>query len=269
MVINYMLFVKSYFRKKSSKIFIILFALMLFALVFLKSNINKYNILIDESTTNSFIYLETDKQFDASRNDNIKSYYDALHIDVFYYIVNSDLKDNQAIIPSAFDQTKERTIDTNNGTVILDIVGGDEVELSPIIYISEYLFNELKTEYSSGYILYLKSWSKRSEVSKYLKDTYGTTGNSWNASESFSHYDGIIVSYNFYFKIIVVLFIVLMISMIVYITIEYKRNISLYKTFGLKKIKLVEIIIINIILSLLLAIILASIIYLVYIRLFS
>lgn len=262
-----MLFIKSFFRKKSSKIFIFIFTLIIFSLIYINSNINKYTSLINDNYSDSFIFVKSNDIIDFD-NSYIKESYVSVNCGMYYFIVDDKLKNYETIIPSYMKNDSEFKLNLNDSDVSLEIINYYDSKMSPIIYVSSEILNNIKNNVNSGYYIKINEWTDSEEIIDLLRKKYNKEVYGYEINNSNINFESIIKSNFFFLKVIFVIFILLIIYIIYFIWNELKRKMFLYNSFGIRKITLLNIFIINIILTLLFSIVLSILLYMLYTRLF-
>lgn len=263
-----MLFVKSFYRKKSTKIFIALFTLLLFGLMYLINSKHNYYLLIKNNFSESFIYMKTQDRYDFSKINNIKKQSESLFNGLYYAIIDENLKSNEVILPIYMKKMDENTFSYSTSVDSVDLYIKDyyQSKMSPIIYVSKEKFYELRNTLDDnyGYIIFIDDWAKNESVINFLKKTYHNETYGFEINQSNINFESLIKTNNFYFNVIIIVFVILTIYILYYIWNDIKRNMFLYKSFGLNKTRLITIFLINIISMLVLSLILAVIIFCVY-----
>ena len=237
-----MLIFKSFFRKKTTKVYFVVYALIILGLILL---VFTRNVLINkenESYKGSFLEI---KNFDESKlksKKNIDNITKALSIQnkmtVSYILIPDDsLKRNETIISSKFkEQVKlndeiEIENEINNEIITLNISGfSEEIYNEYIMYISSELFNKYNNSDSERYIITFKSWlNYDDEISEFRKI--------FSAENVFPHYYKGNGEYRDYITVVNVLLIVLIILFAIVLIVtnfniiqdENKKNIIYYR----------------------------------------
>lgn len=237
-----MLIFKSFFRKKTTKVYLIVYTLIILSLILL---VFTRNVLINkenESYKGSFLEI---KNFDESKlksTKNIDNIIKALSIEnektVSYILIpDNSLKNNETIISSKLkEQAKlndeiEIENEKDNETIILNISGfSEEIYNQYMLYVSASLFNKYNNDASERHIITFKNWlNYDDEITEYRKI--------FSDENVFPHYNKGNGNYTDYITVVNVLLVVLIILFAVVLIVtnfniiqdENKKNIIYYR----------------------------------------
>lgn len=224
---------KSFFKKKSTKIYLGIFILLGIAFSFLF--ISK-SILIkkeNEAYPNSFIYFSSKKEIDLTKERSINSFNKAIRVDCHNQLTNIFITKEIPVIKKEYDTNLECNIDDYT------------IKYSSIINANlisdEKLYNYLdKDENELYYIITLKNWFEKDKTIKVLKDKYNVEINIEEYQIDSMDYKDIIIIFDIFIKIIFILFIILCIISIFNIVIDESKNNFLYYSLGYSKTKIIK-----------------------------
>lgn len=242
-----MLIYKSFFRKKTTHIYFIVYTLIVFVICLLLSAKNILEIKDKELHYGSYILIQTDNIDSVRDNKNIDKVYEALEVKVDndYYslvLINNEeykVKGNNAILsPIYMNEYKE------NDKIIITI-DSHQMELNVYSYDSKkgyndviFVSNELVQQYKSNkYLITLKDWNKKQDIINFLNDNdietiYVRENMENNSIQTF------ITIINISMIVLIILFcIILVITSLNIVEDENKKN-SIYSKIGYGKQKL-------------------------------
>lgn len=242
-----MLIYKSFFRKKTTHIYFIVYTLIIFVICLLLSAKNILEIKDRELHYGSYLLIQTDNIDRVNDNRNVSKVYEALEVKVDndYYslvLINNEeykIKGNNAIIsPIYMSEYKE------NDKIIITI-DSHQMELNVYSYDSKkgyndviFVSNELVQQYKSNkYLITLKDWNKKQDIINFLNDNdietiYVRENMENNSIQTF------ITIINISMIVLIILFcIILVITSLNIVEDENKKN-SIYSKIGYGKQKL-------------------------------
>ena len=242
-----MLIYKSFFRKKTTHIYFIVYTLIIFVICLLLSAKNILEIKDKELHYGSYLLIQTDNIDRVNDNKNVSKVYEALEVKVDndYYslvLINNEeykIKGNNAIIsPIYMNEYKE------NDKIIITI-DSHQIELNEYSYDSKkgyndviFVSNELVQQYKSNkYLITLKDWNKKQDIISFLNDNdietiYVRESMENNSIQTF------ITIINISMIVLIILFcIILVITSLNIVEDENKKN-SIYSKIGYGKQKL-------------------------------
>ena len=261
----------SFIRKKITKIYFLIYTLLLIALFVLLFASKNFEKLENNTYEGSFIELKSDNLNELKKINNIKDYFLALKLkdgfEEIYLIGNNELTENEIILPNHFQNSlsKEEPVELElNKTYEFNIKNFDSNKNNfSFVNVSKKIIEDNKS-FSHSYIIILNNWLKKDKTIKKLEDKYGIDNvvfQSHSSSENYETYINIVKV-----LILVLLFIFIIILLTTCFNIvqdEHKKN-DLYYKLGYSKKKILKFnlikIIILIILSFIIALIFSSII---------
>ena len=261
----------SFIRKKITKIYFLIYTLLLIALFVLLFASKNFEKLENNTYEGSFIELKSDNLNELKKINNIKDYFLALKLkdgfEEIYLIGNNELTENEIILPNHFQNSlsKEEPVELElNKTYEFNIKNFDSNKNNfSFVNVAKKIIEDNKS-FSHSYIIILNNWLKKDKTIKKLEDKYGIDNvvfQSHSSSENYETYINIVKV-----LILVLLFIFIIILLTTCFNIvqdEHKKN-DLYYKLGYSKKKILKFnlikIIILIILSFIIALIFSSII---------
>lgn len=273
-----MLIFKSFFRKKTTKNYLIIYSFILlaiFVLIFGKEIINnKYNDLYN----GSFITVNEKDYAKIKDINGIDKSYEALQINVdenlynyVYLIKNELLKDDEIIIAEESKNEEQNVIEIElqEKYYVFNIKDySKEINNRNIIYVSKNIYESIKPNGKMVYIFTLKNWIESKKIDSTISKKIGVN--------NYIHYDrGTNNNYEKYLSVLnVLLFTLIVLFIIVLIFTSYnsiqdenKKNIIYYRIgYNKRKLKIYNFakIFMLLLLSSIIANILAIIIKLIY-----
>lgn len=273
-----MLIFKSFFRKKTTKNYLIIYSfiiLAIFVLIFGKEIINnKYNDLYN----GSFITVNEKDYAKIKDINGIDKSYEALQINVderlynyVYLIKNELLKDDEIIIAEESKNEEQNVIEMElqEKYYVFNIKDySKEINNRNIIYVSKNIYESIKPNGKMVYIFTLKNWIESKKIDSIISKKIGVS--------NYIHYDrGTNNNYEKYLSVLnVLLFTLIVLFIIVLIFTSYnsiqdenKKNIIYYRIgYNKRKLKIYNFakIFMLLLLSSIIANILAIIIKLIY-----
>lgn len=225
---------KSFFKKKTTKIYLGIFILLGFIFSFLLIG-KKYLIeKINEAYLNSFIYFSSKEEIDLTREKGIKSCNKAIELECNNILISVFVvKDKPVII-----EKNENNLECN-----IDQYTIKYSHLNRINIISnENLFNYLakdRKEYS--YFITLNNWIEKEKIIKSISNKYHVEVITEEQKIDSMDYKNIIIICNIFINVIEVLFLILLIISFTNIIIDENKNNKLYYYLGYSKMKIIKI----------------------------
>lgn len=234
----------SFFKKKVTKIYLSIFLLLsiVFSSLFLARHcmIKKGNVAYE----NSYLYFNSSKNIDLSKEKNIKKYNKAIAIDCSNPLTNVFITKDTPILNDNYQNYIKCMID--NYTIEYTM------ERSNNIIEDKNLFNYLSNKQNEYYyFISLNNWFKMKNSYKELSNKYQVEINVQENRIDSVDYKNVIVLFNIFINIVISLFIILSIISILNIIVDEKKNNTLYYSLGYSKRKICQITMNKIILILL------------------
>lgn len=249
-----MIIYKSFYRKKSTKIYFFIFTIISLILLLLNNTREQFISKENEAYNNSFLYFESNKNIEFNDINNILSYNKTIPI-YCDDITNIFITNSIPIINS--DNNKEKVCNINEFTINYYV--GSEYEIIP----NEELYNSLTKENENYYyFIKLDNWHDYKKTVKELENKYNISINIVEENNDDNDYRKPIFIFNILIIILIMLFILILILTIINIIIDEKNNNKLYKSLGFNKVY-ITIITINKIIMLLILPLLIVLSYLV------
>lgn len=240
---------KSFYRKRTTKIYFIILVLIMCAFATIVIGRNKYIDEYNKNYDNSFIYVESAKSLSLDHVEHVSKVEEAIKSGFFYYMLDKNIIDHkEAIIPSFFKKSYPRNSfieEEDNSFVVKGFY--DMPYMMPIVYINEDVFKEISSKKNKkGYILKIDSWIEYDEVVKYI--TKNTKSEAWGfeINKSNVDYSQLIDNFTLYSYIIIAIFILVIIITLYNVTNDQKEKEYLYRSLGYAKKKIYMIQFVNI-----------------------
>ena len=272
-----MLIFKSFLRKKTTKIYLLIYTIILSTLftLFIAKNImvelenNNYN--------GSFIEIEDDGSININKLDNIDKIYHAVYIKENYnkvFFINDDsynLKNNEIIIPIKYQKemqvNDELELEIANNTykfIVKDFLNSKN---DNVFIVSSNIIKE-NDNLDKSYLLVLKNWLKKDKTFDEIRDNYKNVNISSYFYTSNDSYTTFITIINILLSILIFLFAIILIVTCFNIIQDEKKKNDIYYKLGylkanLKKYNLLKIICL-ISIALIISIIVSLILYTIY-----
>ena len=273
-----MLIFKSFFRKKTTKNYLIIYSfiiLAIFVLIFGKEIINnKYNDLYN----GSFITVNEKDYAKIKDINGIDKSYEALQINVderlynyVYLIKNESLKDDEIIIAEESKKEEQNVIEIElqEKYYVFNIKDySKEINNRNIIYVSKNIYESIKPNGKMVYIFTLKNWIESKKIDSIISKKIGVNNYIHYVRGTNNNYEKYLSVLNvLLFTLIVLFIIVLIFTSYNSIQDENKKNIIYYRIgYNKRKLKIYNFakIFMLLLLSSIIAKILAIIIKLIY-----
>lgn len=243
-----MLIFKSFFRKKTTKIYLVVYTLIIFIICLLLSVREFLEIKQRELYIGSNILISTENIKELEHINNIKKIYKAVKIKIDNYnemiMINNDkykIYNNDIIIPNLYKENYRI-----NDKLICYYKDNTKIEFkvkdydtftnnSDIVYVSKEIINKYSTEHDNLYLITLKNWEKKDYFMEEIKKINNIDEINIRINNNGDSYITFINTLNVMLIIILILFIiVLIITSYNIIDDEEKKNIIYYK-IGYKK----------------------------------
>lgn len=222
---------KSFFKKKSTKIYLGIFLLLgiIFSFVFISEKylLKKGN----EAYPNSFISFNSKENINLSKENGIKAYNKAIELECNNILMSVYVTETTPIIKEDNKENLECYID--NYTVNYSYLN------SVTIVENKELFNHmLKDEKEYSYFITLNSWIEKDKIIKKLSNKYHVELITEEQKIDNMDYKNIIIICNIFINVIEVLFLILLIISFANIIIDESKNNKLYYCLGYSEIKI-------------------------------
>lgn len=256
--------IKSFFRKKITIIYMILLGIV----ISLFAN-NYYSYIestkqIETNYSKSFIQVWSKSKIDFN-NEYITKVERIIHGNMYNYIVDKELKKDEAIISEVFKDEKiiGSTIEFEEDQSVTFTVKkyyNTKNEWSEV-YISEEMFNSLLEDDKYDYMVKIKSWLMKDKVANMLAESYPNAEiSSYEINTSNISYVDFNNNYKMYTYFYLIILIILMIVVVVSILKNEKKDESTYRLLGFNKKQVIKYTIAKILLLLLASIVISIII---------
>ena len=261
----------SFIRKKITKIYLLIYTLLLIALFVLLFASKNFEILENNTYDGSFIEVKSDNIAELKKIKNIKDYFLALKLkdgfEEIYLIGNNELTENEIILPNHFQNSlsKEETIELElNKTYEFNIKNFDSNKNNfSFVNVSKKIIEDNKS-FSHSYIIILNNWLKKDKTIKKLEDKYGIDNVVFQRHSSSENYETYINIVKVLILVLLFIFIIILLTTCFNIVQDEHKKNDLYYKLGYSKKKILKFnlikIIILVILSFVIALIFSSII---------
>ena len=245
----YTILLKSFYKNNKTKLYIILFSLLLCVFPFLKFANEYYVNKVNKFHEGSYIEFKTE----YSKYNNIISNFNVNYVTLGKRV---SLKDNgnQTFIFQALEYNLNENEIIGSPRIyneydLMDIVKFDNIDYSFVLKDKKYYKDELTAiNYDTFfklidkndiiiYRLYIKDWSKLKKTIRYLNNEVGFKINIYDTDDDIAGHIDFFVPY---FAIIMIVFsisIVVLIMVLRYVLFE--KNLYFYYCLGLSKIELI------------------------------
>ncbi len=243
-----MLILKSFFRKKTTKNYIIIFTSIYFIMFILLLFKGYYIGLNNDANKNSYIYIDNAQDFEILKRfkdiDNIEEGC-LVNIDnqEYIFIKDDSLKNNEIVVPNySEDLNVNDTLDFNYGkdSNLFVVKNKQEDNYNFRFYsVNSEQFNKILGEEDSSLIkiFTLKNWLKSNSLLKNMnKEMVGNTV-IFNSRASMANFEGIINLLNVFIVLCIIVFIILLFLSIFNIYMNDKKNNFMYEVVGISKMK--------------------------------
>lgn len=261
---------KGFCRKKSTKLYIIIYTLLIIGISVLILGRNYYISKENELHKNDFLLVENKTNIDLSKIPNIQDYNKSIYMNEYNIVLlpSNNLKDNEIIISN---NLSDKIIDNEfmelnyaEKKLKLKVIEASEELKMNCILTSKDLLNKLYKEKDSNYYaLNLKNWLKYNKTIDILKNEYEMPSLFYINSSDDNYTDTFNVITIF---LILFLFIFIVVGLLTSFNIirDEKRNNKLYKILGYSKVKIILITMYKLLLILILSVLIGLIISLLF-----
>lgn len=243
-----MLILKSFFRRKTTRNYIIIFTSIYFIMFILLLFKGYYIGLNNDANKNSYIYIDNAQDFEILKRfkdiDNIEEGC-LVNIDnqEYIFIKDDSLKNNEIVVPNySEDLNVNDTLDFNYGkdSNLFVVKNKQEDNYNFRFYsVNSEQFNKILGEEDNSLIkiFTLKNWLKSNGLLKNMnKEMIGNTV-IFNSRASMANFEGIINLLNVFIVLCIIVFIILLFLSIFNIYMNDKKNNFMYEVVGISKMK--------------------------------
>ena len=243
-----MLILKSFFRRKTTRNYIIIFTSIYFIMFILLLFKGYYIGLNNIANKNSYIYMDNEQDFEIlKRFKDIDNIEDGCLVNIdnqeYIFIKDDSLKNNEIVVPSySEDLNVNDTLDFNHGKYsnLFVVKNMQEDNYNFRFYsVNSEQFNKILGEEDSSLIkiFTLKNWLKSNSILKNMnKEMVGNTV-IFNSRASMANFEGIINLLNVFIVLCIIVFIILLFLSIFNIYMNDKKNNFMYEVVGISKMK--------------------------------
>ena len=243
-----MLILKSFFRRKTTRNYIIIFTSIYFIMFILLLFKGYYIGLNNIANKNSYIYMDNEQDFEIlKRFKDIDNIEDGCLVNIdnqeYIFIKDDSLKNNEIVVPSySEDLNVNDTLDFNHGKYsnLFVVKNKQEDKYNFRFYsVNSKQFNKILGEEDSSLIkiFTLKNWLKSNSLLKNMnKEMVGNTV-IFNSRASMANFEGIINLLNVFIVLCIIVFIILLFLSIFNIYMNDKKNNFMYEVVGISKMK--------------------------------
>lgn len=243
-----MLILKSFFRRKTTRNYIIIFTSIYFIMFILLLFKGYYIGLNNIANKNSYIYIDNEQDFKIlKRFKDIDNIEDGCLVNIdnqeYIFIKDDSLKNNEIVVPSySEDLNINDTLDFNYGKYsnLFVVKNKQEDKYNFRFYsVNSKQFNKILGEEDSSLIkiFTLKNWLKSNSLLKNMnKKMVGNTV-IFNSRASMANFEGIINLLNVFIVLCIIVFIILLFLSIFNIYMNDKKNNFMYEVVGISKMK--------------------------------
>ena len=233
---------KSFYRKRTTKIYLIIFTLIFLALymvIFGKSYYRKY---INESFEGSYITFTLSKDKDFPKLEGVTNLQEVVNLDNYFLLSNSSFNlDNYEILISPFyndskmmEAVQERLAKLGIDTSLYNFEFSDEVYTNNFFYANPFTYTILDNQINSNdntYVGKLYDWIDFEEFISELEGELGTEIDCLIMADAMQYID-IYHGFNIFLYLLLFLFVILSIISIVNVLIDEKKTNFLYRIIG-------------------------------------
>lgn len=238
--------IKSFFKKKTTKIYIVI--TILFALVLsLSLNFrNYYNNIINDYFEGSFYYINIkdynevfssiDKKYELDNLKQIKAV-DSKFSEVLFYIDNN-LNDNEVGISKYFIDDGKDYSDISITKLNKEFIKNYNYDFDYQIHaINSNTLNSIGSKYNDAYVFRLKEWSLKDDFDKYCEEKLDRRFSLYStpSSNKASKYVGIVNILSSIPLILSIIYFIVFIIMVINILNEDKNKNNIYSEIGYSK----------------------------------
>lgn len=253
-----MVLMKSFFRKKTTKIYIIIFIILAFSLIICYSLKKYYVTFANTNYKGSFIFVKGDtKNLKNIENiKNVNEIYESVVINmngiealftVSEFINTSQVLSNEDIlIPNTFKDdyplNSQFTILKKNQNINLNVKGHFDSYNFPFVYIINHDLVDWLVKNDIGetaYAFTLKNWLEREDTYKEITKAVDSEYISIHLTNNHKiNFDYLVKVFNILIKVIIFVFVIIIFVALLNIWNDERKNHILYKSMGYTKLQL-------------------------------
>jgi len=245
-----MLIVKSFLRKKSTKIYFIIFILLILVLLTLGYYNEKYINLANENYRGSYIQFtySYDYKKKISKMNNIKEISLGIpykeNYEIYYFFQDINLSKNEIIInKNAFPNIQiGESITLNENNFIVKKLKEDQ-DTFDSIYLSEESWNKILKEDIITYRITLMDWTKREKTVEKIKKELNIYDDVtiYLSQKQEINFDKLVIVSSIVLMIIIFCFFIILITTLINIIYDEQKINKMYIYLGYTKGKLIRI----------------------------
>lgn len=239
---DYML-LKSFYRKRTSKIYLIVFTLIFLALYMIIFGKSYYREYINESFKGSYIKFDLSKDKIIPELEGVTNLQEVVNLNKYFLLSNSsfNLNNYEILISPFYDDNKMmETVKKTLGELGIDtslytFKFSDEVNAYNFFYVNPFTYDILDNQVNNDdntYVGDLYDWINFEEFISKLEVELDTEINAYIVSTDILRYIDIYNGFNIFLYLLLFLFIVLSIITIINVLIDEKKTNFLYRIIG-------------------------------------
>lgn len=231
---------KSFFRKKITKIYLFIIFLIFLIFLVLTFGKNYYIALNNKTYKNSFVVLETEEDIfnKLKKNKNIDSVKNAIYLEDYNISLLEDknLLDGEILIPEFMKDNvgSELVFSYNNKEYVFNKFKYKDLSNNFIYYISSNDFKKIKDN-KNYYIININDWSKQEKIVLKLEKKYNLKNSFVFTDYSGTDYSNMVVIFTIFTILNIVLFVIILLITLYNILEDEKKNSIMYECLGFKK----------------------------------
>lgn len=240
---------KSFFRKRTTKIYLVILLIISFILSFLLVSRKYYISKSNEAYEGSYIYFISDKNIDLKKEKSVIDYNKTILLDCDTSLTRIFISKDEPII-SIEESVKNNECIVEKYRVNYTISQTNNIVQNGKLY--DYL-DKINKQYV--YFVKIENWFYVLNTVNYLEEKYDVNVEIEEYKIDSNEYNDILLIYNVFILILDIFLIIIFIFSILNIYVDEKRNNYLYYVLGYSKLKILKITINKILLLLIIPLI--------------
>lgn len=234
---------KSFYRKRTSKIYLIVFTLIFLALYMIIFGKSYYREYINESFKGSYIKFDLSKDKIIPELEGVTNLQEVVNLNKYFLLSNSsfNLNNYEILISPFYDDNKMmETVKKTLGELGIDtslytFKVSDEVNAYNFFYVNPFTYNILDNQVNNDdntYVGDLYDWINFEEFISKLEVELDTEINAYIVSTDILRYIDIYNGFNIFLYLLLSLFVILSIITIINVLMDEKKTNFLYRIIG-------------------------------------
>lgn len=238
--------VKSFFRKKNTRIYTIILGLIFLILFILGVGKNYYIKQVNKDYDGSFSYFKSNDSIDLNYINNILMFQKGFELSIdnslIYFAIDNNVPKGKIILPSNYkneiglgDSISLITKYSNQDLLVYDYY--ESIINFPIFKINSEDYQKLSKDQNIVYFFQLKNWLDMDETISKIEQDLDVTVVTYLSDNETSNYKFIITIVDIFIYFMILIFIITGCISIYNVINDEKKNMMLYRCLGYSKLE--------------------------------